>query len=133
MEYEYAEKCITERVAFQASADMVSHVALSRYFQLLNCGRAALRGMFSAYELCLLLNANPQPWWSENLFGETVWTVADAIYWSYMDEADATPEVEVLLQKVQSLNLVQRLALTDVLECAWRSSNPEAYAPQALA
>ena len=128
----YIEKCLDQRVMAQASSKMVGHVALARYFRLLECGRGALIGMFSADELRLVLHAHPQPWWSENLWGETAWNVADAIYSNYMDGVEVTPEVEGLFHKIQSLNPMQRLALVDVLECAWRSNDPVDFARKAL-
>lgn len=132
VEHECAKNFVAERVTPQASPDMVGHVALARYSQLLKCGRGTLKGMFSADELRLVLHAHPQPWWSENLWGEIAWNVADAIYSNYMDGVEVTPEVDGLFQKIQSLNPMQRLALVDVLECAWRSNDPVDFAHKAL-
>ena len=128
----YITDSVNERVALNASAEMVGHVAKARYFRLLACGREALIGKFSADELRLMLHAHPHQWWTEDLWGGTVWTVTDAIYLAYMTGDETTPEVEGLFLKIQSLNPMLRLALVDVLECAWRSNDPVDFALKAL-
>lgn len=120
MDDQLVGRSVSARVARGASRKMVCHVALARYFRLMDSGRASLRGMFSVDDLRVLLDVNPQPWWHENLYGEPVWAIADGIYWNYIEGCESNPEIDELFNKVQSLNLLQRLALVDVLECAWR-------------
>lgn len=131
-ENEHVARCVEERTTKCANKEMVVHVALSRYFQLLLAGRQSLKGMFTAREMVAMLNVNPQEWWTESLWGESVWNVPDAIYSEHLDDQNHAPEAAELFDKVQRLNFMQRLALVDVLECGWRSCDPLDYVTHAL-
>ncbi len=133
VEDERVGRCINERVARDASPDMVKHVAVARYFEMLEKGRRTLRGVFTAEDIHLLLHAHPHSWLPESSWGASYPSLADAIYEEYINRSNASDAAVELHDKILKLDVVQLLALTDVLECAWRSSDgPIAYALEAI-
>lgn len=117
---EKLDRYMAERVSEAASREMVSLVAQTRYVELLEIGRASLKGTFTTDELFLLLNAYPQPWWPE-LNGGRGCFFASLIDIEYVGDDEPTPAIEELIRKLCNLDVLQQVALTDVFERAWRS------------
>lgn len=113
------DEYMEERMFCSASPEMVRYVSVARYATLIEMARASLRGMFSAEDFRLLLNAHPQPWWPESSWCYCDTSVADALS-AYMSDDQADPCIVALYNKISELDTVRLLALTDLLECGWR-------------
>lgn len=107
---------------------VVDYSAKARYFWLLKVARQEMTGLFSRAEIIIMLNANPRPLWNDGFETDVATGVADD---QGLDEDSITgTPYEALCRKLCQLSYTQRVALLDVLECAWRDRTvgPEKYA-----
>lgn len=123
---------IDERRDEQVADAQISGTALDRYFRLLDIARMELRNAFSDEELGLMLNTHPHPVWAEEF--ETIPINIISSYCIEEDVVDEDCEAYQLCIKLEGLTPLQRVALIDLLECAWRDRTvgPLRYAVGAL-
>lgn len=120
------ERQIDQRAGEHASREMVIDVSLSRYFQLIETARSELAEHLSEAELVLLLNAHPHAWWCEGCEIDPARIVFES--YGLDNSADRDNPARQLCEKLQALTPLQRLALIEVCECAWRDRSVGALA-----
>lgn len=128
---------IAERRAIVISDRQITGTALARYFRLLDIARRQLVNKFSREELALMLDARPQPVWAGELEVTPFDVICSVLYESSLLEDKSNtqqPALKLLATKLFRLKPLQRAALLDILECAWRDTKvgPLEYAWQVL-
>ena len=131
-EIKYLKDQVDLRVGKSALPEMVTKVSLITYFSLINSAYNDLIGHFSDNELLILLDAQPQPW----LGTESPTSLASRISDNYGADCveDLSAPVLDLCHKLYALTPLQRVALLDLMERAWRDREigPLAYIKREL-
>jgi hypothetical protein len=118
-----------ERVTESRSPELVTRVALARYFRVIDAARLEVQGMFSEEEVMSMLHAHPH----ETLTDEFSERAADIFYSAFGEDLLPVDSPEYrLCEKLAGLSTLQELALIDILECAWRSRRGMTYAMEHL-